>query len=168
MSSAQDLAAAAVAASSYSAAVDRIAVESKRELLKLASALGASKLELTVTGADGVVLGTVALRAGRVSVTVTDDAAFTKWVQDRYPTEIVTVEAVRPAFRTKLIEYAKKHGEPVDPGSGEVVPGLQVAYGDPHLAVAPTAEAHDLAGELVRAGRPPQLPGRPASNDTAG
>lgn len=167
MTEARELAAAAVAASSYSAAVDRIQAASKQRLLELIDALGASKLELIVTGPDDTVLGTVSLRAGRINVAVTDEAAFIRWVGTRYPTEVTTVTTVRPAFRSKLIEHAKKIGEAVDPDSGEVVPGVQVSFGDPHLAVTPTSNAHKLADELVQTGRPPQLPGRPAS-DTGG
>jgi hypothetical protein len=90
-------------------------------------------------------LGTVSLTVGRVSARVTDEAAFTAWVQRNHPDETVTV--VRDSFRKKVLDSATgkaEHGDPTAVGpDGEVLPGVEVVHGLPYIMVRPTVEARD-------------------------
>jgi len=81
---------------------------------------------------DGVRLGKFTKTRGRLAPTVTDEATLLKWVQAHYPDEIEP--AIRPAFRTKLLDTAKKYGEAIDLSTGEVVPGIELRHGDPFIS----------------------------------
>jgi hypothetical protein len=81
---------------------------------------------------DGVRLGKFTKTRGRLTPTITDERKFLQWVQDRYPDEIE--QTIRPAFRTKILDTAKKHGEAVDLSTGEVVPGIELRHGDPYIS----------------------------------
>src|SRR5690606_41618909 len=75
----------------------------------------------------------LSLSRGRPSARVVDEIAFAAWVAQRYPSEIV--QSVRPAFAKRLLDEAAKLGDPVDPQTGEVMPGVEAAQGEPHLTV---------------------------------
>jgi hypothetical protein len=81
---------------------------------------------------DGARLGKFTKTRGRATPTITDERKFLQWVQDRHPDEIE--QTIRPAFRTKILDSAKKYGEAVDPTTGEVVPGIELRHGDPYIS----------------------------------
>lgn len=81
---------------------------------------------------DGTLLGKVTRTQGRRAPRVTDEHALTQWVKTHYPSEIA--ESVRPAFRDKLLETVKRHGEAVDESTGEIVPGIELSVGNPYLS----------------------------------
>lgn len=93
-----------------------------------------------VHGDGGEDFGTVVLTSGRVEARLVDEAAFTAWVQERYPEE-VTPQVRRP-FRDRLLAHAARAGDPVDE-QGELVPGVVVMAGDPYLMTRPSREAKD-------------------------
>lgn len=95
---------------------------------------------IRVTGDNATDYGTVVLAAGRRTARVVNESAFAKWAADRYPDEVVPT--VRPAFRDRLLAHAARTGDPVDE-QGEVMPGVEIAQGDPYLNVRPTGEARD-------------------------
>lgn len=74
---------------------------------------------------DGTTVGTVTMTHGAASAKVVDEQAFTAWVQDNYPTEIV--EQVRPAFKRSVLDRVKR--------DGELPPGVDLTYGDPRPMV---------------------------------
>jgi hypothetical protein len=127
----------------------------KSDLLTLMADSGAERVR--VHDDDGTDLGAVSITAGRTSAKVTDVAAFTAWVADRYPTEMV--QQVREAFARKLLDAAVAAGEPVDAVTGELMPGVQVCTGEPFLSVRPTADARVRMRETLQASGLLQLPG---------
>jgi hypothetical protein len=97
---------------------------------------------------DGTDLGTVSTSAGRKAAKVTDVRAFTDWVAQRYPTELVQV--VAEAFVRKLLDAALAAEAPVDVRTGEVIPGVEVVTGEPFLTVRPTTDAKTRMRETLR------------------
>jgi len=81
---------------------------------------------------DGVRLGKITKTRGRVTPTVTDEAALLRWVQTNYPSEIQPT--VRPAFLARIFDSLKTHGAPVDVRTGEVIPGIEARHGDPYVS----------------------------------
>ncbi|MET9262350.1 hypothetical protein [Amycolatopsis sp. NPDC004079] len=53
-------------------------------------------------------------------------------MEKNHPDE--TFRDVRPAFQHKILESAKRHGEAVDPATGEIVPGIGFTEGNPHIS----------------------------------
>jgi hypothetical protein len=100
-------------------------------------------------------LGLVTLANGRRSTKVDDPGALLAWVKDAYPTEVVTSEQIRPAFLKLLLDRAKDTGEPVDPHTGEVIPGVSFTAGDPYPLIRLTADADALVAVEWQAGRLP-------------
>lgn len=118
---------------------------------------------------DGELVGTVTLVNGRTTARVTNEPALLAWVRATYPTEVYTVEAVRPSFVAKLLDAARSAGSPAEVISGEVVPGIDVTQGDPYPMVRLTADADAVVSVAWQAGRLP-LPATflPALNSGSG
>lgn len=100
-------------------------------------------------------LAQVTLVNGRRTARVEDEAALLAWVAEHHPSEVQTVRSVRPAFLTALLERARVAGEPVDPQTGEVIPGVSVGAGEPYPQVRLTADADALVAVEWQAGRLP-------------
>jgi hypothetical protein len=94
-------------------------------------------------------IGTVTLPVSNEAVYVTNEAALVEWAKRDWPTEVVTVEKIRPAFLQVLLSnVAVPAGEvAVDSGSGEIIPGLSVRpAGTPgSLSFRPTPLAKQVA-----------------------
>ena len=96
-------------------------------------------------------IGTWSQPISKTAPTVHDAGLLAAWVKRRYPSEVV--EIVRPAFQKVLMARLVTAGEyVVDPGSGEVVPGLGVREGGRPLTLRfkPNAGALDVADEAAR------------------
>lgn len=107
---------------------------------ELAAVMAFDGLErVRVLGDDGTDYGTVVLASGKRTAKVTDPAAFAAWVAARYPGEVVPT--VRPAFQERLLAAATKAGDPVDVGTGELIPGVELSQGEPYLTTRPSADA---------------------------
>lgn len=105
---------------------------------------------------DGELVGTVTVVNGRRSARVVDDAALLRWAREHHPSEVHTVESVRPAFVTAVLDAAKQAGESVDPINGELgVPGVVVTTGDPYPMIRLTADADAVVSVAWQAGRLP-------------
>ncbi|MFI5839423.1 hypothetical protein ACIA8K_06885 [Catenuloplanes sp. NPDC051500] len=75
-------------------------------------------------------VGTVYLPLTKPAVTVTDPKAWTAWVRAEHPSEVETVERVRPASETALLGRLLTEGDvAVDRETGTIVPGLRVRPG---------------------------------------
>lgn len=143
----KEAARSAMAAQLVSKLVGEHAGRFKADLLALMADTGAERVR--VADDDGTDLGAMSVAAGRVSAKVVDQGAFTAWVADRYPFELV--QQVRDAFARKLLDAAAAVGVPVDTVTGEVIPGVEVSTGEPFLTVRPTAAAKDRMRETLRA-----------------
>jgi hypothetical protein len=113
-----------------------------------------------VTDDDGNNLGAVSLASGRVTAKVFDERAFTAWVAERYPHQLMQV--VREAFTKKLLGEAVSAGDPVDPSTGEEIPGVELVTGDPYLMVRPAAGAVEKMRETLLDSGLLQITGGPA------
>lgn len=111
-----------------------------REALNAAMAEGGVE-RVRVTDDGGEDYGTVVLAPGRKAAHVVDDGAFVAWVALRYPDQMVMT--VRPSFRERVLASATRLGDPVDPQTGEVIPGLEIRHGDPYLVTKPSTDAKD-------------------------
>lgn len=104
-------------------------------------------------------LGHVTVANGSTRAKVTNEDAFTKWVADNHPDEIV--QAVRPSYVNKILSDAKHYGQAVDVTSGELIPGVDVAVGNPYV----TVKLAEDAAEIIAANwdtalrHVPELPG---------
>jgi hypothetical protein len=83
----------------------------------------------------------VTITEGRRSLVVTDERAFRGWVKTQHPTEVVTVEQVRPSYVDALRATVDGPGPVFDPATGEEIPGLEVSDGAPYVSVRATAPA---------------------------
>jgi hypothetical protein len=97
-------------------------------------------------------VATVAASVTHESVVVEDMTALTRWMEQRYPTEVETVRSIRPAFLAGFLPRAKPAGDVVcDPETGEVIPGLGVREGGQFggISVRVTAAAKEVFGALA-------------------
>ncbi|TDC48847.1 hypothetical protein E1258_27630 [Micromonospora sp. KC207] len=89
-------------------------------------------------------IGTVALAVSKEAPVVADIEALTKWCLARYPGEVETVHQIRASFQTALLGRVVCDGDVVvDPGTGEVVPGMAVRLGGmpQSLSIRPSRDA---------------------------
>lgn len=119
--------------------------EAKSELMEIFEATGADRV--TVTDDDGTKLATVSKGAGRTSASVVDETAFLSWVKGTYPEAIV--ETVDAEWKARLLKLMKDAGDPVDPNTGEVVPGAAVTTGASYVSARPTPEAKAKMRDLL-------------------
>ena len=105
--------------------------DGKAGLKEVMDALGIKSL--TATLADGTEVATVSKGGGVESPKVTGPEKFLAWVQENRPGEVVQV--VRESYQETLLAAMKKTGTPVDPETGEVVPGVEFRTGTEYLTV---------------------------------
>lgn len=102
-------------------------------------------------------LATVVLPLSQQAVYVRDPIVFLRWVKERYPDGVETVEQVRSGWQGQFLADCKvapkvdSPGDPYDPATGEVVPGLAVRpAGVPGtLTVTVKAAAKELFAALA-------------------
>lgn len=82
---------------------------------------------------DGTKVASLPVCGGEPSPRVTDHAAFLKWVLANRPGEIEQV--VRDSYVKAVLAEAKRAGRPVDPKSGEIIPGIEFAPTTPYVSV---------------------------------
>jgi hypothetical protein len=108
---------------------------------------------------DGTKIASITRSSGNRKARITDEAAALKWCQNRYPTEVVAVEMIRPAFLKKLMDVAGSlplGSKGLDAATGEELPFIEVQQGAPYVTVTKTDEgkarmtalAHGFAGML--------------------
>lgn len=108
---------------------------------------------------EPVVVGHVQLTKGTSTTTaaVTDAEALLAWVKEHAPTEVQTVELVRPSFQKTLLDQVKSVGGWLDPATGELldVEGVTVTPATPRptLTVKPTDDAADVVRRAWADGR---------------
>jgi len=101
---------------------------------------------------SGERVGSVTLAQGRVTARVVDERAFTAWVAERFPAEVVQV--VRESFTKTVLDAVKRYGGWVDKATGELVqvPGVAVAEDDPYPSVRLTKDAQQLVARAWQSG----------------
>lgn len=109
---------------------------------RLAAVKAAAEQEFAETGStqavpqlpDGTKVATVSYAGGDAkSASVTDERAFLAWVLEHYPDEITAV--VRDGARKKLLDGCKQAGRPLDPATGEIIPGVTVKDSRPYVSI---------------------------------
>ena len=100
----------------------------------------------------GPKIASIGYSDGRTTVTLTDGEAALAWCLKKYPSEVVTIQAIRPAFLKKLLDAAKdqspgNHG--YDPETGEELPFIDVGHGSPFVTVTTTPEGIAQISGLV-------------------
>lgn len=138
-------------------AMTALAARAREQLLPLMQAAGSDRLR--VAGDDDTPFGTVSLCAGKQTAKVTDPDAFTAWVARNRPDEVeeIVVRRVRPAFEKVLLDGASRAGEPID-AEGTVMPGVQMATGEPYVMARPSEAARERARQVLQ-GNALALPG---------
>lgn len=94
------------------------------------------------------VIGWVSVPKPTQKAVITSEAKFLAWAREHAPTEVVTVEQVRPSFAGLVLRSVKERGGWVDKSTGEYlpVPGVEVQTGDPYAR----AELGDGAEDAIR------------------
>lgn len=100
---------------------------------------------------DGTQVATATLAGGGgKSASITSEAAFIAWVAKNHPGEIV--QSVRDNYRKKILDAAKAAGKPIDPATGEMVPGITVGPSSPYVSLRFKAGGKEAVVEAWRAG----------------
>jgi hypothetical protein len=103
---------------------------------------------------DGTKVATVSLAGGDgKTASVINEAAFLAWVLANHPGETEVI--VRPSAKKKFLDGAKKAGKPIDPSTGEMIPGIGIRDSRPYVSILFRPGGADavadawLAGELA-------------------
>lgn len=97
-------------------------------------------------------IGTVILPVSQETVHVRDEAALLEWVRQFHPTEVETVERVRPAWLAAVLPECRGEGDSVVwMREGALIPGLVVRPGGIPQALnfRPTRDARLVAREVA-------------------
>ena len=101
--------------------------------------------------ADGTKIATVTYAGGDSrSARVTDENAFLAWVLSEHPEQMELV--IRPAYQKGLLDAAEKAGQPIDPATGESVPGIAVKNSTPYVSIRFKPGAREAVAAAWRAG----------------
>lgn len=108
---------------------------------------------------DGTKIASVTRSGGNKKARVTNGEGLLFWCRLRHPEHVYTVEAVRPAYLSLLMDVAGSlpvGSKGVDPSTGEELPFIEVQQGNPYVTITGTKEgkarmsalAHGFAGML--------------------
>lgn len=99
---------------------------------------------------DGTKVASVSLSGGGKSAILLNDRDFFEWVKAVHPDETQVV--VRESFRKKILDASAKAGRPVDPVTGETVPGVAMTDKVPYVSVRFTKDGKDAIVQAWRDG----------------
>lgn len=110
---------------------------------------------------DGTVVGTITLAEPSDTLTVVDERVFVRWVKVTYPSEVSTVTQVRPGWRKSFLAGLPVADPPVDPSTGEVIPGVAlIPAGEPRtFSLRFARDGRDAVAHAWREGRLSSLAG---------
>ncbi|MEV0646040.1 hypothetical protein AB0I28_12320 [Phytomonospora sp. NPDC050363] len=151
----KELAKTVLVASLAAAEYEKVAKSGKQEIEQQFIESGTDRS--TVKDSAGMKLGIVTYAQGRTSAYIADEKAFLAWVEENHPSEMVRV--INPDFKTRLLSACTTAGEPVDPSSGEVVPGVEMTQGRPYVSVRGSSEGKALMSELMAQHGLPEIGG---------
>lgn len=107
--------------------------------------------KVTATLPDGTKVGAVSRTKVIQSAVITDMAAFTEWVARTHPEEMIKPDPfVRASFLEWIKQTVKRNGAPVDPRSGEIIPGMEIRDGTAMYKVTPTDEGRDVIKARIK------------------
>lgn len=116
-----------------------------------------------VRGADGgrVLVGHVRVEPAPVKARVVDEEAFTEWVSEVAPDEVVVRVQVRESFVNQVLKQLRQEGRAVDPSTGELVdvPGTELELSDPKVVAYPVKNAAEVLSDAFARGVLPQWSG---------
>ena len=134
------LAAVSLIADEAKKAKDRLRAELQEEM----EAIGADRVKAEL-GDDTIAY--VTTTKPKFKWQVISEQAFTKWVKENYPTEIV--ESVRESFREVILaKFNFNDGVVIDP-NGEVVEWLVGEVADPYLTTKFAGDGRDLLKSAI-------------------
>ena len=100
---------------------------------------------------DGTKLATVSLAGGGgTSAYVDSDNELLAWVLKEHPDQVELV--IRDGYRKALLDTAKKEGQPIDPSTGETVPGIAVKPSKPYVSIRFKPGGKEAVAAAWRAG----------------
>lgn len=132
-------------------------------LLDALDALGADSAKADLP--DGTAVGKASLAGGKPKAVVSNEDALTGWVADAAPTEVVF--RIRDAYRRALLDRLEPgpNGVAVDPGTGEIVPGVTFTTSSPYVSMRFDHDGRAAVIDALRSGavalditHTPQLP----------
>lgn len=126
------------------------AIDAKALAAVLMDEVGADRVRITHD--DGEDLGTLAFTKGATQARVSDGDALLEWVQLRHPerVKVVTTTVIDPEWLNRTLSTAKQLGDPVDTETGEVIPGITIEQGPPHLTTRSTPAARERMEALLQ------------------
>ena len=101
---------------------------------------------------DGTKIAAVTLTGGdSKSAYIDSDNDLLAWVLKEHPDEVELV--IRDGYKKKLLDAAKKAGQPIDPATGETVPGIAVKDSKPYVSIRFKAGAKEAVAAAWRDGQ---------------
>lgn len=118
------------------------------EMLGTLADLGADSTSADV---DGERIAKVSIISPKASATVTNEAAFTTWVQERRPEEIV--ESVRESYKKYLVDHCSEgpDGQAVDL-NGEIIEGMAYRVREPYVSTRFEKTGRNTLSAALKAG----------------
>ncbi|MEU2426973.1 hypothetical protein ABZ619_39175 [Streptomyces sp. NPDC007851] len=121
---------------------------------------------LSVKLPSGLKVGSITTSAPGKKPEITDEAAFTRFVEEFAPTEVMTIKVVRPSYAKKLLDEMEARGaaEIVDPEHHEIieVDGAEMKEGRAAShSVTWEKEGLDILAAAWRAGELDHIDGLP-------
>lgn len=106
---------------------------------------------VTVDGEE-VELGGVTRSKPSPAWKVTDEAKFTRWVEEHDPDAIMWVPVVSEQYTAQVLSQAKADGAAVTP-EGEEIPGIQKTTPTSYVAAKPVKDAGAVLSRMVAEGQ---------------
>jgi hypothetical protein len=101
---------------------------------------------------DGTKVATVTLAGGGGhSAYVDSENDLLAWVLKEHPDQVELV--IRAGYKKALLDKAKEAGQPIDPATGEAVPGIAVRESKPYVSIRFKAGAKEAVAEAWRDGK---------------
>ena len=126
------------------------------ELLDANQTLGVKQLDITLP--DGEKVASASIGNSEPKPVVTNEMAFTRWVAENFPTEIV--QTVRPTFKKVLLENNEQvnpQGEAVHTKTGQIIDGVVFTNSASRLTLRFKKDGRELVAEAFNRGELEQV-----------
>jgi hypothetical protein len=126
------------------------------ELLDANETLGVKQLDITLPNGEKV--ASASIGNSEPKPVVTNEAVFTRWVADNFPTEII--QSVRPSFKKALFENTEQvnpQGEACHTKSGEIIDGVVFSASSSRLTLRFKKDGRELVAEAFNRGELEQV-----------
>ena len=126
------------------------------ELLDANQTLGVKQLDITLP--DGEKVASASIGNAEPKPVVTNEMAFTRWVAENFPTEIV--QTVRPTFKKVLLENTEQvnpQGEAVHTKTGQIIDGVVFTNSASRLTLRFKKDGRELVAEAFNRGELEQV-----------